>query len=535
MHPPSLTETALVSAWIFFLYTAASWHFGRRRRLRVTTPLPGPASVHWLWGWSRVIARSDALNEIFDGWIKEYGLVVTVPTMVRGQRILLMDPKAVAHFYAHDPVIYGQGGLGKVFVETFVTILTAEEDRHKRLRKALSPAFSTAAIRRVTDVFYDSAHKVSAHWQNILDANDGDAIIEIQGWMNHVSLDSIGIAGFGHDFGSLDGKRSSVVDMLDSFGTQKPTFVDLIVMLLSVPFPTIFTRVASPWNKRLSRFRRTMFEAAQQLLTNTKQEAKVLGDSTAADKSIIGLLIKAESTSGSLKMTKDEVTDQMNVLLFAGYETTSVVLTWALIELARNPVKQEELRAELAQFPMDATYEQLASSSSLPYLDAVAHECLRLHPPLPETVRVAKADDIIPLSKPLTTSAGDVVDRLTIAKGTQVTVPIGTINCSPEFWGPNAKEFNPSRWLDVSSKSIPAKEIQGHRHLLTFSDGPRTCIGKSFAVIEFKAVLFVLIKNFTFGFPGGIAPSIEYQRSIFKRPKVAGEEGFRVPLHIKRV
>lgn len=58
------------------------------------------------------------------------------------------------------------------------------------------------------------------------------------------------------------------------------------------------------------------------------------------------------------------------------------------------------------------------------------------------------------------------------------------MNRSEAFWGPNAKEFEPERWLVDSD--IPAKEISGHRHLLTFSDGPRLCLGRGFALAEFK-------------------------------------------------
>ena len=37
-----------------------------------------------------------------------------------------------------------------------------------------------------------------------------------------------------------------------------------------------------------------------------------------------------------------------------------------------------------------------------------------------------------------------------------------------------------------------AKEIVGHRHILTFSDGPRTCLGKGFALANFKVCFSVL-------------------------------------------
>lgn len=63
-------------------------------------------------------------------------------------------------------------------------------------------------------------------------------------------------------------------------------------------------------------------------------------------------------------------------------------LQWALIELSKNPDYQSKLREEiLSHFGnSDPTYDQL--TMELPYLDAIVHETLRLHPPLPETTRV---------------------------------------------------------------------------------------------------------------------------------------------------
>ncbi|OJA11551.1 hypothetical protein AZE42_10452 [Rhizopogon vesiculosus] len=76
----------------------------------------------------------------------------------------------------------------------------------------------------------------------------------------------------------------------------------------------------------------------------------------------------------------------MKVLLLAGYETTSISLTWALIELSKYPNVQTRLREELLVFGSDPTYDQL--KANLPYLDAVVHEVLRLHPPVTEFTRL---------------------------------------------------------------------------------------------------------------------------------------------------
>lgn len=46
-------------------------------------------------------------------------------------------------------------------------LLWAEGENHRRQRKALAPAFTNAAIRRLTSVFFDSAYKVNVSVSSI--------------------------------------------------------------------------------------------------------------------------------------------------------------------------------------------------------------------------------------------------------------------------------------------------------------------------------------------------------------------------------
>ena len=96
-------------------------------------------------------------------------------------------------------------------------------------------------------------------------------------------------------------------------------------------------------------------------------------------------------------------------------------------------------------------------------------------------------DDAIPLSTPIVTASGKVVDCIHVDRGTDVVVPIRCMNRSTSIWGPDAKEFVPERWLNnENGLTQRAKELQGFHHTLSFIDGPRTCLGKSFAVTEIK-------------------------------------------------
>ena len=95
-------------------------------------------------------------------------------------------------------------------------------------------------------------------------------------------------------------------------------------------------------------------------------------------------------------------------------------------------------------------------------------------------------DDIIPLLRPVTTVSGETVDRLMVAKGTIVMIPIHCVNRAASIWGADCKAFVPERWLSDDGLPQRAKEYPGYHHTLTFLDGPRICLGKGLAIFEIK-------------------------------------------------
>ncbi|KAK0455623.1 cytochrome P450 [Desarmillaria tabescens] len=512
-----VTDVCLFLIALFLIYKIST------NRNSVTTNLRGPPSRSWLFGFTKVIHYSEDVALLYEKWSAEYGSVFSVPGFLGHQKLVICDPKAAAHFYSREAVGYVKTPMTRMFIEIMVgkNLVWVEGDLHRQQRKFLIPAFSNAAIRDLTHVFFDSAHRTSSAWDAILEGSDGTSTIDVQNWMNRISMDSIGIAGFSHDFGAIDGKPQ----IFDSVDLTSGAAVFALMTIVGSVFPAVL-RLPSKRKDDLTAMKRMFTSIADKLLAKAKEHGNE------EDKSVLGLLLKSETDEADVHMSRDEVIAQ-NLLLLAGYETTSISLTWSLIELCKNVDIQSRLRAELVQFGnTDPTWEQL--QSSLPYLDAVVHEILRTHPPVLETARVTAEDDILPLATPIVTKSGETINSIFVAKGTHVTASIGMLNRSEELWGPDAKEFNPERWLEDSAPR--AKEIKGHRHLLTFANGPRMCLGKVFALTEFKAVLYVIIKNFTFEFPGGKDTVIgKHLGGVLARPKVVGEEGARVPLRMRRV
>ncbi|KAK0227131.1 cytochrome P450 [Armillaria nabsnona] len=514
----SITSICLVFACSYLLYKIVSLN----RQNGITTQLRGPPSTSWFFSFTHIMRSQEDRALLTERWASEYGSVFCFPGLLGEQRLVLCNPKAVAHFYGKAGFGYIRTPIGRMFIEILFgkNLLWTEGKIHRRQRKFLTPAFSNAAIRDLTYVFYDSAHKTSSAWDVILEANE-TSTMDAQNWMDRISMDSMGIAGFSHDFGAIDGKPQ----MFDELNLNRGVAFFAFMGIASTMFPAVL-HLPSKKKDALAAMNGMLSDAADRLLVKAKEHGND------EDKSVMGLLLKSETHDADVHMSREEIIAQ-NLFLLAGYETTSIGLTWALIELCKNIDIQNKLRTELVQFGnTDPTWEQL--NSSLPYLDAVVHETLRMHPPVLESVRVATEDDVLPLATPVVTKSGETVNSLFVAKGTVLIVPIRTLNMSEEFWGPDAKEFKPERWLEDSAPK--AKEIQGHRHLLTFVDGPKTCLGKTFALTELKAVLSVIIRNFSFEFPRGNDTVIEeHKPGILLRPMVVGMEGKKVPLRVRRV
>ncbi|PBK82650.1 cytochrome P450 [Armillaria gallica] len=449
------------------------------RKSTATTKLRGPLSQSRLFGLHRVIHDAGYSGLLYEQWASEYGSVFSLPGFLGLEKLVLCDPKAVAHLYANEGFGYVKTMFGR-------SMLWAEGELHRRQRKFLTPAFSSATIRDLTHIFYDSAHRMASAWDAILEADDGTSTIDVQNWcvvvptndnnqlMNRISMDSIGIAKFSHDFGAIEGKPQ-IFDRVDLSGGA--AFFAFMIVAGSM-FPAVL-RLPSKRKEALVDMNRVLSGVADQLLSKAKEHGNE------EDTSIMGLLLQSETHDADVHMSRDEIIAQ-----------------------------------------------QL--NSSLPYLDAVVHETLRMHPPVSEATRVATQDDVLPLSTPVVTKSGETVNSIFVAKGSILTVTLETLDTSEEFWGPNAKEFKPERWLEDFAPR--AKEIQGHRHLLTFVDGPRTCLGKTFALAEFKAALFVIVQNFTFELPGGKETVIrKHHGNFLPRPQIVGEDGAKVPLRVRRV
>lgn len=114
----------------------------------------------------------------------------------------------------------------------------------------------------------------------------------------------------------------------------------------------------------------------------------------------------------------------------------------------------------------------------------IQSECLRLHPPFTTISKECSEETELEYLKG---------KSIVIEKGTNVYIPLYQFQRDAQYY-PKPNEFIPERF-DSEHGGVKAFKDKGV--FLTFGDGPRMCLGMRFALMQSKAAIVEIIKNFT--------------------------------------
>ena len=110
----------------------------------------------------------------------------------------------------------------------------------------------------------------------------------------------------------------------------------------------------------------------------------------------------------------------------------------------------------------------------------IIYEVLRLYPPVVASIRRTKKEV-------------DLGDHLNIKKGTELLIPILAVHHDPTIWGPDALEFNPTRFSQGVSRAATHPTAY-----MPFGVGGRQCIGQNLALLQAKLAIAMILQRFTF-------------------------------------
>lgn len=424
-----------------------------------------------------------------DGLIRYLGIF-------NSERVLVTSPKGLGEVLTtksydfHKPSLI-RVGIGRILG---IGILLAEGDEHKFQRKHLMPAFSYRHVKDLYPVFWNKSKESVIAMSAAIAAKAGNpsktdmekgpiaddqAVLEIQGWASRTTLDIIGIAGMGKDFGSVANPDEELYQTYNTI--FKPTKQARFLALLALALPMWFVkRIPIKRNGDVEAAAATIRSVARRLIREKKEK---LDKNELTDVDILSVALE----SGIF--TEDQLIDQLMTFLAAGHETTASALTWAIYMLCLNPLVQTKLRTEIrAKLPSPDSDTPITSTDidKMPYLNAVCNEVLRCYSPVPATLREAA----VPTS---------ILGQY-IPKGTRVMLVPWATNKDRTLWGDDAKKFDPDRWLASESNSphVANGGAASNYSFLTFLHGPRSCIGQAFSKAEFACLVAAWVGRLEF-------------------------------------
>lgn len=216
------------------------------------------------------------------------------------------------------------------------------------------------------------------------------------------------------------------------------------------------------------------------------------------------------------------VVHELQDMITAGMDTTAISVEWAMAELIKNPRVQEKVQEELDRV---IGFERVMTEPdfpNLPYLQCVAKEALRLHPPTP-------------LMLPHKATSNVEVGGYDIPKGSNVHVNVWAIARDPAVWK-DPLEFRPERFMEEDV------DIKGHDfRLLPFGAGRRVCPGAQLGINLVQSMLGHLLHHFRWTPPDGLkAEEIDMSENpglvTYMRTPLEAVPTPRLPTHLyKRV
>jgi len=351
----------------------------------------------------------------------------------------------------------------------------------------LTPAFRRAALRVYFDGMLDVSGQLVEAWERVGEGAEVDVAAD----MTRLTLETIGLCGFGVRFGSFSGSATHpfLVALARTLTTARRRINRLPVL----------TPLMVRENRQFDRDVATMNATVDDVVRDRRRSGE-LGDD------LLGLMLAGQDKVSGERLSDVNIRYQALTFLIAGHETTSGLLSFALYFLLKHPEVMARVRAEVDAVLGDRTprYEDM---EALALVKQVLQESLRLWPTASVFERTPKQDAML---------GGRLVRR-----GEAVLVLLPALHRDPVVWGPNAEAFDPDRFSAEAERARPATAFK------PFGHGKRACIGRHFAMLEATLALAVVIQRFDLSMDAGYA--LDVAETLTLKP-----EGLKVRVRRRR-
>ncbi|KNC76091.1 hypothetical protein SARC_11395 [Sphaeroforma arctica JP610] len=252
----------------------------------------------------------------------------------------------------------------------------------------------------------------------------------------------------------------------------------------------LFWYLPTAFNRRVSRAHAEIMHFVRGIVSS--RMAEISADIGCARDNLVDQMILASMEE---KMETGDVEDNLGMLLFAAFDTTTATLSTCLQLISRHPHAQTELRNQFTAWKQGgADVESL--QVDVPYLDWCIKESQRLYP--------------VAFAFGRTSTVPVTVDGYEIPAESSFTFQTKVMGSNAKEWNftdevEDPMQFRPERWADESMRS----RVVANYVFNPFGAGGRMCPGMKLAQSELRMVAATILTKFV------LKPS-EYHDMDFK-------------------
>lgn len=404
----------------------------------------------WLWRLQGLLTPLQFLEQ----WQAQYGDIFRLPNS-EFNVVCVSSPTGLQTVLSAPPEVISANQKGSLFEVALGqhALVFLEGSAHQQHRKLLMPAFHGERLHQW------GADIQAITRRAIAPLRSGQTVV-LRPLLKEIALSVILKVLLGT---SPTATLTSLYQLLDGFFGDLDSPLSGLAML----FPSLRMDLGawSPWGK----FVRDKAQINQILDAEIDRRKPAGGQSTAEPSDLLTLLLDT-TDERSERLSDAEIRDELLMLIFAGYETTTSAIAWALY-WTHYSSDAERILAELNSLDQPTDPIQITRAS---YLSAVCSESLRINP-------VAIGTFGRRVLQPIE------VDGYELPAGTLIHPSIYLAH-RREATYPQPHHFKPSRFLN---RHYSAYEF------LPFGGGVRRCIGDALVQFEMKLILATVLQTIT--------------------------------------
>ncbi|EDW00739.1 cytochrome P450 4p1 isoform X2 [Drosophila grimshawi] len=389
---------------------------------------------------------------------------------------MIIEPEIV-EFVLTNPQLITKGMVYNFMKSALRTgLLTSTGKKWHTRRKMITHTFHFNILEQFEEIFKAESQKFVDKFKD-----QSESVISLTDLIPRFTLNSICETAMGVN---LDEMTEEGDRYRESFKLVEQCFVkriknplqysDTMYKLFGAKYDAHFLKVVHDFSSNIIAKRRILLEKELQ----ERRDDQLPDDDIYINKkrrfAMLDTLICAEKDG---LIDHEGICEEVDTLMFAGYDTTSMGLTFNLMNLSLHEDMQEMCYQEISEnIDDDLSKLDINQLSKLKYMDRFIKETIRMYPSAPVMGRQ-------------TTSETELPNGLILPPGTQCVIHVYDLHRNPKYW--NAPEqFDPDRFL-------PENSMDRHNFAyVPFSAGQRNCMGQKYAMLEIKTLLIYILKQF---------------------------------------